>query len=47
MTFSEDLVKEYQKYMSENYKEVISDEDAQQHLASLSRLFFSMTHAQK
>lgn len=39
MKFSEKLIKEYQQYMLKKYKEVISDEDAQLHLASLSRLF--------
>ena len=39
MKFSEKLVKEYQKYILRRCKEVISDEDAQLHLANLSRLF--------
>jgi hypothetical protein len=46
MEFSKDLVEEYKQYMLEDHNYVVSDEQAQSDLGSLSRLFLAFANSQ-
>jgi hypothetical protein len=46
MKFSQELVERYKKCMLQDYNQVVTDEEAQQHLTSHSGLFFSFSKEQ-